>query len=119
MLTGLGFLGLVIIVGVWIMPGEVAGDRSDTILTGGNVFQTPDFHFHLYIDPAKGGAASSARELVESLKRFMWSELEFDSKTGREAFAPSKYSEPYLRDTYGVAVLIVRDQQLWRRRLHS
>jgi hypothetical protein len=49
--------------------------RSDTVLTGGNVFDTPDFHFHLYIDPARGGAASSARELVEGLKRFMWAGL--------------------------------------------
>jgi hypothetical protein len=35
--------------------------------------------------------------------------LEFDSKTGREAFAPSELAEPYLRDTYGVAAFIVHD----------
>lgn len=135
LIGGLGILGLVLVFGVWIMPGEVAGDRhdfdfgtprksvanivmtvpsekrdayfkrmqdfaegnelrmrigrvspdaevffidlwrSDTMLTGGNVFDTPDFHFHLYIDPAKGGAASQAKVLVESLKRSMSSEL--------------------------------------------
>ena len=35
--------------------------------------------------------------------------LEFSSKTGREAYASSENSEPYLRDTYGVGVAIVHD----------
>jgi hypothetical protein len=36
--------------------------------------------------------------------------LEFETKTGREAYANSEYSEPYLRDTFGVGVLIVHDE---------
>ncbi len=34
---------------------------------------------------------------------------DFESKAGREAFAPSEYAEPYLRDTYGVGVSIIHD----------
>jgi hypothetical protein len=39
---------------------------------------------------------------------------EFDTKTGREAYAPTEYSEVYLRDTHGVAVLIVHDDTVER-----
>jgi hypothetical protein len=34
---------------------------------------------------------------------------EFETKTGREAYAPTEYSEVYMRDTYGVGVFIVHD----------
>jgi hypothetical protein len=65
-------------------------------------------------DEIQPGEIFSNRELVGRVSRGdvngAFLTLEFNTKTGREAFAPSKYSEPYLRDTYGVAVLIVRDQ---------
>jgi hypothetical protein len=34
---------------------------------------------------------------------------EFDTPTGREAFAPSEHAEPYMRETYGVGVVIEHD----------
>jgi len=65
-------------------------------------------------DRIQPGEVLSNRELVGRVSRGdvngAFLTLEFDTKTGREAFASSQYSEPYLRDTYGVAVLIVRDQ---------
>lgn len=36
---------------------------------------------------------------------------DFGSPTGYEAYAPTERSQPYIRDTTGVAVVIVRDQR--------
>jgi HK97 family phage portal protein len=61
------------------------------------------------------GETLSNRELVARVargeKNGEFLTLEFSSKTGREAYAASMISEPYLRDTYGVGVLIVRDKK--------
>jgi hypothetical protein len=38
----------------------------------------------------------------------------FGYKTGREAFRPDRNSEPYLRDTYEVGVLIEHDRRIGR-----
>jgi hypothetical protein len=38
----------------------------------------------------------------------------FSSQTGVEAYRPSAYSEPYIRDTFGVGVYIVHDQGIER-----
>jgi len=60
------------------------------------------------------GETLSNRELVGRVARGetngAFITLEFDSKTGREAYAASAVSEPFLRDTYGVAVAIVHDE---------
>ena len=45
--------------------------RRDAALGGGNVFDTPDFHTHFYIDPDKGGTPELAGALVESMKEFV------------------------------------------------
>ena len=74
--------------------------RSDTILTGGNVFDKSDFHFHLYIDPSKGGTASRARMLVEDLRRSMSSDLNItvrDEKWHRECHPCSAFPTNPLR----------------------
>lgn len=61
------------------------------------------------------GEILSNRELVGRVARGedngAFVTLEFDSKTGREAYAASKTSQPFLRDTYGVGVVIVRDKK--------
>lgn len=36
---------------------------------------------------------------------------QFSSPTGYEAYAPNERSQPYLRDTYGVHVVVVRDRR--------
>ncbi|MFA5900721.1 MAG: phage portal protein [Hyphomicrobium sp.] len=60
------------------------------------------------------GEVFSNRQLVGRVSRGKangaFLTLEVDTKTGREAFASSEYAEPYLRDTFGVAVLIVHDR---------
>ncbi len=60
------------------------------------------------------GQALSNRERVELVARGEvggdFITLEFSKQTGREAFAPSELAEPYLRDTYGVGVVIVHDE---------
>jgi CDI toxin RNase A-like protein len=48
----------------------------------------------------KVASGLSTRELVTAI---------FASKTGIEAYRPSEHAEPYLRDTYGVGVVIVHD----------
>jgi Bacterial CdiA-CT RNAse A domain len=48
----------------------------------------------------KVASGLSARELVTAV---------FASKTGVEAYRPSEHADPYLRDTYGVGVVIVHD----------
>ena len=45
--------------------------RRDTALSGGNVFDTPDFHTHFYIDSDKGGTPEMAAALVESMREFV------------------------------------------------
>lgn len=64
--------------------GRVAPDRDtlfvdlwgkDMMLTGGNVFDATDFHFHLYVDEKSGGTRSRAEQLVRDLKRSMLSGL--------------------------------------------
>jgi len=45
--------------------------RPDAALTGGNVFDTPDFHTHFYIDSDKGGTPEMAAALVESMREFV------------------------------------------------
>lgn len=39
-------------------------------------------------------------------------EARFSSPTGYEAYAPNERSQPYLRDTYGVSVVIVPDRSV-------
>jgi hypothetical protein len=44
----------------------------------------------------------------------------FGSVTGREAFRPNGDSEPYIRDTYSVRVVIRHDKRSWRGyRVHT
>lgn len=42
--------------------------RNDVAMMGGNVFDTPDFHTHVYIDPVKGATNDMADALVERMK---------------------------------------------------
>jgi hypothetical protein len=44
----------------------------------------------------------------------------FTSPTGYEAYLPTRHAEPYMRETYGVSVFIIRDMRAdkgWR--IHS
>jgi hypothetical protein len=44
----------------------------------------------------------------------------FGSVTGKEAFRPNGDSDPYIRDTYGVRVVIRPDTRSWRGyRVHT
>lgn len=45
--------------------------RSDVLLLGGNVFNTPKFQTYLYVDPDKGGTPEVAAALVDSMKEFV------------------------------------------------
>jgi hypothetical protein len=45
--------------------------RTSVMLTGGNVFDDPDFHVHVYIDPDKGGTMEMADSLVDGMKEAM------------------------------------------------
>jgi Bacterial CdiA-CT RNAse A domain len=47
-------------------------------------------------------------------------EQRFDFVTGKEAFRPNGDSDPYIRDTYGVRVIIRHDPRSWRGyRVHT
>jgi hypothetical protein len=47
-------------------------------------------------------------------------EHRFDFVTGKEAFRPNGDSDPYIRDTYGVRVIIRHDARSWRGyRVHT
>jgi hypothetical protein len=47
-------------------------------------------------------------------------EQRFDFVTGKEAFRPNGDSDPYIRDTYGVRVVIRQDSRSWRGyRVHT
>jgi hypothetical protein len=47
-------------------------------------------------------------------------EHRFDFVTGKEAFRPNGDSDPYIRDTYGVRVIIRHDTRSWRGyRVHT
>jgi len=45
--------------------------RSNVMVTGNNVADTPDFYVYVYIDPEKGGSAEMAAALVKSMKKFV------------------------------------------------
>jgi Bacterial CdiA-CT RNAse A domain len=47
----------------------------------------------------------SSREEVDAI---------FEQPTGKEAFAPDERTDPRIRQTYGVRVVIVADQRTWR-----
>jgi hypothetical protein len=45
--------------------------RDNVMLTGGNVFDSPEFHSAIYIDPDKGGTVAMADVLFDRLKQIL------------------------------------------------
>jgi hypothetical protein len=50
--------------------------------------------------------------VVRGLDRIGIARAQFSSVTGQEAFLQRFHSQPYIRDTYAVTVIIIRDQSV-------